>query len=70
MTVTINSWIGDKFLNDNMCDECGNPTSTVSINVGLPFGNYDICKGCLLKLVLQIDQAILESKKAMFNEMP
>jgi hypothetical protein len=60
--VVLNSWIGDKFINDNMCDWCGEPSTTINLDVGLPYGTLDFCKSCLLNMVAEIDKAILESK--------
>jgi hypothetical protein len=61
--VIINSWVGDKFINDNKCHICDKLVTTIEVK--LP-GYYDtwlvVCKSCLLDMSAEIDRKILESK--------
>lgn len=60
MTVLINKWDGEQFENNNCCTNCGSLSATKNIL----FMGYEIrfCKGCLLSMVDEIDQAILKNK--------
>jgi len=64
MKVVINSWNGESFDDDNMCDFCGNHATVIDLGI-MEYTNSEswfICKSCLLEMVEEIDKAILESK--------
>jgi hypothetical protein len=61
--VILNSWVGDKFLNNNKCHICDKFATTIEVELS---GYYNtwlvVCKSCLLNMSAEIDKAILESK--------
>jgi hypothetical protein len=63
MTVLLNKWDGQQFKNNIKCDLCDNKTTVISLNDPYDSPPYTckifICKGCLLAMVAEIDQAIL-----------
>ena len=81
MTVLLNKWDGQKFENNNQCHRCGGYAATAidrispaeikdptvcGTNDYIKFGT---CKTCLLDMVAEIDQAVLEAACDMEREL-
>jgi hypothetical protein len=61
MEIKLNSWNGTSYDNDNICHFCQKLTTTTQLSCS-PVHKISICKGCLLNIVKEIDQKVLESK--------